>query len=289
MADSGLRNRSVKMAYLFDAVNEGIDVGTMGSWDPTVFTAWGWIFPTTTAGEGIWQKGNQSSPFQRVEMLWRNIDGDLLVRKTGTTQLFYSIVPTPFTTGEWQFYAATMDVNAGAGEKIKVYRGTLFVPPRSQAMTVGTEGASLHSHSTYNMRLGRAADDEPLQGRLARVGFIDGVVLTQSDIVLLWKLSRTETLSYPWRLKGSWPLRDAVTDLSGNGYHGTVTGATRSTHIALDPQLGFMGDLRWLLAAQAPAPGAGGLFRNTSLSGLGAGGPFFHEPLSFRAFEELRA
>lgn len=237
---------AIKAALLMDANNEQVNVGTMGSWDPTVFTVWGWIYPTAlSAQQGIFQKGNTASPFQRVNARVTNTTGgDFIVLKTGTTNLGYRVVPSPFTTNSWQFFAVTMDTGAGTGAKVKVYRGTLSAAPVASTMSVDNEGAGLHSHSTYSMFLGVSADDEPCLCRLANVAFIDNVVLSANQIKTLW-MSRGTIPAFGTR-RGYWELgfngTSTQPDWSGNGYNGTVTGATVVPHVPLRPPFAFESD-----------------------------------------------
>ena len=165
------------MALLFDSGLEYVNVGTMGSWNPTVYTAWGWLLTTSdSVHRRVYGKDQVGSPYAQHRLrLDSSGTCDFII--SGTSSLTYRAASSPFTINQLHFFAVTVNVNAGAGEKVKLYQGTLSQSPVSIALSAIGEGSGLTNMSAFNMNLGSTAGSEDdLNGALWNVGFVRTVL-----------------------------------------------------------------------------------------------------------------
>lgn len=227
------------MALDFGA-GDYVDCGSAGSLDNlTAFTfcCWGKV-PDNATDRNIFQKSHFNTTG------WR--DGEITVndrlfaginRATSACQARADL--TNFSTwpgfGEWVFMAGRVNTAGAAGDQ-QLWMGSLTAPPvEPSSYTNQTAGSgSVPADGTLNFFVGNrnpVSQDRPF-GMMAFYGHWNRL-LTAAEINHQWARPQRTTgnvlflhLGFGW---GTGTQRD----LSGNGNHGTVTGASIADHIPL--------------------------------------------------------
>jgi hypothetical protein len=223
------------VALLFtNAGSERVDVGSAASLDDILTgTILAWIYPTVldTGGGRVYQKSYlgadgsywvlavNDGAMGRLHMGYSRPTGDL------------NIAADVVTTNAWQFVGAVFN-GSGVDADQKMYRGTLAIRVAEVgAYFVKSTGSGTHPTDAGSTGLigNRGNFNVGFPGRIAWLG--------------LWNrqlsVSEIETQQFRPRVTsgcvGFWDLHGTGTqyDQSGNGNHGTVTGATAADHVPL--------------------------------------------------------
>lgn len=227
------------MARSFDGVDDKIDFGDANEWDVdlgSVMTLSMWILPanlTQVAGmvnKRLAYKNNSSFSFGFNYDLSSKFYFDKGDDSGGDVLTEYHCPNTGWSTTTWDHIAVLVDLGAGAGLKVKVYRNAV-----AQTMTaVSDTGGGSFFNKTSNLILGIVNENSPLyyNGKLAEVGIWKSI-LTTDEITALSKgaspnFIRRDQLQF---LSPLWAVASPEPNLSGKGNrNGTVTGAVLADH-----------------------------------------------------------
>lgn len=217
------------------ASGNGVDVGSGASLDNiTAGTFAAWVYITSLPGggeQGFFGKGAAGARFQ-----WAFDVDSLQMERARSTSICRCRVTyanfTNFAAAKWCFIACQWD-ESGAASAQKLFCGDLSTAP-AEVTTYDNQqvGSGTHDDSASNLVLMRTQDsptNSAMNGRMAWAGMFNRV-LTTAELRGLWMRS-TSVLSGTagwWEL--GWPGTGTQQDLSGNGNHGTVTGATWVAH-----------------------------------------------------------
>ncbi len=235
------------MALLFGAASTDlVEFGSLASLDNLLtFTYITWLYPTTlTVGNRIYSKDAGGDDRAFIELHWGNSDAILASVGWSVGSDESDSSAGVLTTNAWQCVAVTYD-HAGAGNRIRIYKGTLssLLSEVSYQFNANT-GSGTHDDSTANLIIGnKTAPRKVFQGRIAnacvwnRVLTLGEMIQQQfsphptSGCVLFSQLGYNGTGTQP--------------DWSGNINNGTVTGATVADHVPLAPFPAVGSDQEW--------------------------------------------
>lgn len=205
------------MARDFDGVDDIIGnaaiVGAAGSW------SWiGWVRPDN-AGEGnagVFFAGATAAEGSIHLLRFLAAGRTLRATQVHATTNATTDTTTALTAGAWQTVCATYNA---ADKTCRVYTGA---PMIEAGYAVQTAGTGAQTGGVVRYRLGNvAAGTNTFDGRIARAAYwarlltvdeMEGFRLGQSPV------QDGTLIAYH-------PLSTQAQDLSGNGYHGTITGA----------------------------------------------------------------
>lgn len=224
------------MALTFAAGSgDRVDHGSAASLDnltQTALTVWAWVYRT---GEGADQSVLSKMGAGAVGWLWRLHGGSpsgsmsLLVDRA-TTDTIYTTSVAVVAANTWTFVAVTYD--PAAAPAVRMYSGTLagavseitsFVSPTGNVNGSGTPSAD----AAFNLYVGNVQlTNLAFEGRIERGGVVNRV-LTSSDLEAIRLAVIKDCNVADTKLLVSYRNGD-VTDYSGNGNTGTITGATVS-------------------------------------------------------------
>lgn len=182
--------------------------------------------------------------------------------------------------GEWRFIAGQWDLTAGNNSNQKIFAGSLtepiteasgYSPQRAGSGTVAVTANSLVGNSLI------AA--QPLDGNIAVImAYTRFLQPAEWQAAMEGNPPRDSMILYSfYGDEAASTASGAVRDISGTGNNGTIGGSGVVLDIgpALVARHLYPFAKSYLAAAAAVA-----LRRNSSLSGLGSSGPFFHDPLA---------
>ncbi len=235
------------MSLQSDANGEYVDLGTIGSWSPNPSTWLMWVYIPSDPGAIVNTFAEKvGSGSERISLHYIGGGGALDVMRvviTGTSALDYRSEAGDITYAGWLFLAYVIDTSAADDNRVLFYKGDLSTPATLSTPSLTTEGSGYDSTtSTLRVLNASGADDEPMNGRMAKIAAWDSV-LSAARIKGLqfaphWN-DGVPRFYYELGFNGT----GSQADWSGNGNAGTVTNATIADHVPLGPPFGF--DLGW--------------------------------------------
>lgn len=203
--------------------------------DLATLSVGGWIYPTALASTALATKCN--GILNGWQFVLNGTGGNLRFRRDRTTDTDYQTNSAPLTTGKWYFVMAVYDAGAGAGQVVNIYVGDEAALAVEATYGVATDGAGAEvTDAAQNLEWGNnpathagapSADMAQMMvySRALSLAEVQALQfrprMLDANCVLLHRLGDNGTGSQ--------------IDLSGNGNHGTVTGATVATR---NPALG---------------------------------------------------
>lgn len=239
------------MALNFGTSDSGVIHGSGSAIDNlTKQTFVAWIKPTTFGtNRYIWSKFSDK-PLFRIN----NISGNLrLIKSRDKGQLDYTTT-TSLTTGVWQFVAYTIDQSLGSG-LAHIYTGKLNLVPQEASYSTTTDGSGTFFSDGGNAAYAgnRSNLDRSLRGEIGALALFDRV-LSLGELKAWWMKPHVMPGCV---FAANYFTTTTLTDISGNGFNGTLAGFNKPTHadhLPLGPALGLD---RWSSHALAGSPPGG--------------------------------
>lgn len=217
------------MARYFAGVSDKITTGNISYANGEIIGIFARIYPTSVAvTKEILAKSQSASAANydlrqaasgKLDFYYRN-SADTAYDDWRTTDIVLSI-------NLWQSVA--LAYTFGTGSSIALYVNAVL----KAGSWIAQAGNDIPYTGTNPMLIGIFQDGtNPWIGRIAEVALWKGHTLTQAEVTALHNGARILSIA-PAYLKGYWPLWGVATpepDLSGNAYHGTVTGAVLADH-----------------------------------------------------------
>jgi hypothetical protein len=215
-----------------------VDHGTLGSWNwgsgSGTVMSWFWVdadhdsseFPTILGKSGGGNNG-------RFFLSWA--DNSELEFLVGGGEIGIGSSDNPVGTGKWNFGAATWDNGGVAGDQ-QLWYGDLSTPVAEVSsygqQSVGGPGHDVSANSAL-VGMNSTTPDGEFDGKVAFVAAWDTVLTVgqmraqQFSLLPLWRSNLKLFTHCGFNGVGT------QIDWSGNGYTGSVTGATWSNHVPL--------------------------------------------------------
>jgi hypothetical protein len=247
--------RGPSTALRFGAgASDRVDCGSGASMDNiTDGTVLAWFYADDVANtfKGLVSKLNSPAASQGWQFNRVAASGSTLrlIRHRSIGNQIVSSPASQILAGAWNFGAASWDITGGAP---KMYHGTLLAPAADVSTSVTAGSGTQVDDSAGVLTLGNygnSAIDSAWPGRVALVAVVNRI-LTPAEVqswqfrpralrgcVGFWQLGRTGT--------------STQLDYSGNGNHGTVTGAT----VAQGPPTRQVRKRKFAASVAAPAGG----------------------------------
>lgn len=216
------------MALSFDGVDDYVDHGSAASLDMTAdITVALWFYSAAGDATGRRLVSKRTTPgTNNLEIVIADYDGANTIECTlgHSTSEQYAGEGSAYATNTWQLGIFTFP----AGDQARMYFGTLTAPP-SEPVAYGYAAAgsgTVGSTAGTALWVGRRPGIASISGRIARVGYW-GRVLNATERQALWTQTAAEWAALSnARLVCAYGGTGSQTDLSGNGNHGTISGAT---------------------------------------------------------------
>lgn len=195
--------------------------------NPSQITYVTWLMPTTlTDTRQLIGRHLSGAGGARIQL--SSTGGDVnAIWQTDATASSYVTTDTPLASLSIpKFMVFTMDINAGAGAKYKVYTGDIKNFPSANTMSVISEGTGTPRTlaGTYFFSGNRDLNNQAFQGTIWSAASFE-TIFTLEEIRKLYSYPR----AFLSKAKVFWINGNNGSgpniDLSGNGYHGVVTGA----------------------------------------------------------------
>ena len=206
-----------KYSIAFDGTNDHVEFPIIGTY--TQFTWVGWFKADVLENTNIWEWGTSSS--ERLGVYTWDNDFHVKLKDQNLTTSAHGLA-----VNTWFHLACTYD-----GSTLTLYlNGSSFATASHSSVSTSPSG---------NLRIGgdtSAGNGYRWDGKVAQFGFYNtslnsGQVLTQYNDGIDSDLSSDSNLVGYWKLDNA----STVTDLSGNGNNGTVSGATLANYeVVLD-------------------------------------------------------
>lgn len=240
------------MALLFGAASsDRVSHGNASELNDNIIcsTAW-WVRynASAVAYQYLADKSPNSDNRFRCQM-GATVGAILVSVKGGGNLITYSASNIIPTQDKWYFVGITLEGDAGVDNKVEFYVGDLTTQI-SSFPTSGVQDNPVTTRTDNTVPL-LVGNDNGLvstwEGDIAFFAYWDDVVLTEDDYILqqyhlhspIKPADNSVFSHYGLQGTGNQP------DWSGNGNHGTVTGATQAAHVPLPifpPVVSFMGE-----------------------------------------------
>lgn len=206
-----------------------IQHGTLGGANPTVVTIGMWLkFHVLANNKGLFERGNVSTPFQRLSFKIQVVGG------LGETRIFQSGTVFSAFISSNALIPANVPVcvfaihDQSAGQQGRLFLGDLQRSIFELALGTNSNGSGFDNISTYNAEALNIAAGSPGTSEdmsCWAYTYVEGAWTIQQ--MQDWMMN-PRMIDAPTRQKLMvLPGRDNIVakDLSGNGYHGTIAGA----------------------------------------------------------------
>lgn len=261
------------MARKFNGSTDYVDCGAGSRLNPAAITISSWIYldalPASFAGTIV---RNQSGALYYG--LWINSAGKYHTFVYANAPVGYS-GSGAYTLALGTWYRATMTYDLTNGL-------VAYLDSKVDGTGAANGGITTLTMNTWIGADASGAPNYPFSGKIADAA-IWNVALTATEVTALAGGRRANTIR-PSALIGYWPLNNVdglmgrASDLSGYGNNGALVGTKAHSDPSIIDRRAMRGFELFNLAPTGVA--TAGLRYNSSLSGLGASGPFFHDRLS---------
>lgn len=210
-----------------------VTYGTLGAYSPVVMTWAGWIAAdAATGGRQIWQKQDSGDVAANLWGGFYTGTGQLRCSwLRATTNMLYitaNNVILPLLVPH--FVAFVIDSGGSAGNIVKFYIGTLNDPPTLATLATGDpnfaegSGAFRAAVGGFSLAASTASGGSAQSGQMVTWRhWLFNAALTAEQVYSLY-LGRMPMPAKCWHRPGA-NGTGMVIDESGNGYHGTISGA----------------------------------------------------------------
>ena len=238
------------MALDFTGSTRRLDCGSGASLDNLdIGTRLVWAYPTdvtATPPPHFMDKRGAGSTWRAFYMNTAVSAGQLAFQVARATAGLNARSAAGFVTvNEWQCLAAVYNVNGVDGDQ-RLYRGTLVSTlaeaPSYVTQSVGNGASGDDSAGTQTVGNVTGIDNFNLDGLIAVVGIWNRVLSLNELIAQQYRPRMTDGCVLLMHV--GYHGTGTQVDYSGNGNHGTVTGATLADHVPLGPPFGWVSGWR---------------------------------------------
>lgn len=206
-------------------------VAGIDSLDP--WTALAWVSQNTLAGKSICVKGTAAGNNRRINIGTQASAGRLNLSSTidrGTADLNYSSVGC-MELNRWAFIGVNFDSSRAANDLVRFYCGFVNRPVNLVPTNTTTDGSGAFQADTgVNLPIGNnSASGSVFTGNIALFGLWNQSLLPSQIEALRTEIKPSGALVYILCGDNGVPGGATQWDLSTNGNHGTVTGATQES------------------------------------------------------------
>lgn len=221
------------MALLFSSATHTVNVGT-GIGSLADLTYWAWINPTAVdVSYGLFGKGTSGGGNRRTFEVRDTVTDDALfgLVDCAVTDAVSESAAGTVVSGVDQFVMMTYD--GSATKTVRIYHGTRATAPSEVSYAIGpTAGSGAEGdNSGASQFIGSfgSGSSGGTDKHMSNCGIVNRVV-TASERLELWSGTRFFVPGTLGLYTLGFPGTGSQRDWSGNGNHGTVTGAAESAH-----------------------------------------------------------